>query len=269
MAAMAALGVRSGSLAFARPTEGAANRRFERTGAYGREHQRPFAMQKVVGSSPIIRFNKARDAGFSSSEPMNERRWRPGDVVVRREVLNDGRVWCEIAVIVVCDEPDLLATYIADGSPLRFPPGDWPTPTGLHPWHGKTHWKSPGVLTLQRPGDAYGVWVLWSDAPRTFAGWYVNFQEPFRRRQDGYDTQDLELDLWLPAGGGIRLKDDDILEQRVSEGRFTPDQVVEVRAQASRVADEYEAGEHWWADEWASWEPDPRWPRPQFEDLTP
>jgi hypothetical protein len=196
---------------------------------------------------------------------MAGQRWRSGDVVVRREVLNDGRVWAEIAVIVVRDEPDLLATYIAERAPLRFPPGEWPTPTGRHPWHGKTHWRGPGVLTLQRPGDAYGVWVFWSKAPRRFRGWYVNFQEPFRRTADGYETQDLELDLWLPESGGVEWKDDDVLEQRVSEGRFTPEQVASVRADAHRLAAELAAGRRWWSSDWADWVPDPRW-RPEFRD---
>jgi hypothetical protein len=51
-------------------------------------------------------------------------RWAPGQVVVRREVLNDGRAWAEIAVIAVEDTPSLLATYIPQGAPFRFPPGD-------------------------------------------------------------------------------------------------------------------------------------------------
>ena len=55
--------------------------------------------------------------------------WNPGDVVVRREVLNDGRAWAETAVIVVADARGLLVTYIPEGAPFRFPPGDWPTTT--------------------------------------------------------------------------------------------------------------------------------------------
>jgi hypothetical protein len=38
------------------PTETAANGWFERTGANGREQSLAFAMQKVEGSSPFIRF---------------------------------------------------------------------------------------------------------------------------------------------------------------------------------------------------------------------
>ena len=191
-------------------------------------------------------------------------RWATGDVVMRREVLNDGRVWAEIAVIVVRDEPGLLATYIAEAAPFRFPAGDWPTATGLHPWHGKKRWHGPGVLTLQRPGDRYGVWVFRAPGTLEFRGWYINFQDPFRRQPDGYDTQDLELDLWLPADGELEWKDDEQLEERVRDGRFTDEQVAATRAEARRLAHELETGRRWWSNEWAEWQPDPAWPTPVF-----
>ena len=69
--------------------------------------------------------------------------WTEGQVVIRREVLNDGRAWLEVPVIVVRDDDELLATFIAQGAPFRFPPGPWPTPHGRHPWHGK----EPGTVT--------------------------------------------------------------------------------------------------------------------------
>jgi hypothetical protein len=56
---MARFGVRSGSLAFARLIGNPGNERFERTVANGRERSLAFAMQKVVGSSPIIRSERA------------------------------------------------------------------------------------------------------------------------------------------------------------------------------------------------------------------
>ncbi len=208
-----------------------------------------------------------RDRQAPANRPrqdLNTQRWKPGDVVVRREVLNDGRCWAEIAVIVVEDTPELLATYIGSGAPLRFPAGDWPTPSGLHPWHGKERWHGHGTLTLQRPDDAYGVWVFWSGPKREFWGWYVNLQDPFRRTATGYDTQDLELDIWLPREGGWELKDDHVLEDRIREGRYTPEQVAATRAEASRIIEDVEAANRWWSDEWSKWEPDPAWPTPTF-----
>ena len=185
--------------------------------------------------------------------------WSRGDVILRREVLNDGRAWVEIPVRVVRDEPALLATYIARGTLMRFPPGEWPTPDGHHPWHGRAAWEGHGVLMLQRPGEAYAIWHFWFGDERTFRGWYVNFQEPFRRTPQGYDTQDLELDIWAPLDGPWEWKDDDVLEERVSEGRFTAAQIAAVRAEGRRVGALLDAGERWWDDAWASWLPDDGW----------
>ena len=192
--------------------------------------------------------------------------WREGDVVIRREVLNDGQAWLEVPVIVVRDDDELLATYLASGAPLRFPVGPWPTPNGRHPWHGKERWRDHGVLMLQRPGEAHSVWFFWRGDRREFAGWFVNFQDAFRRTPDGYDTQDLELDIWIPKDGAWQWKDEELLEVRVREGRFTPAQVDAVRAEGRRVAAELDAGRQWWDDAWASWQPDPAWATPEFPD---
>jgi Protein of unknown function (DUF402) len=183
-------------------------------------------------------------------------RWERGQVLIRREVLNDGRCWLELPVVVVCDEPGLLATYIAEGAPLRFPPGDWPTLDGRHPWSDRTTWQGHGTLMLQRPSERYAVWVFWSGPSRDFDCWYVNMQEAFRRTPTGYDTQDLELDIVVSFDGSWALKDDEVLEQRIGEGRFTPEQVAMTRQEARRVTDALDRGEKWWSDGWASWTPD-------------
>ena len=185
--------------------------------------------------------------------------WAEGEVIVRREVLNDGRAWVEVPVVVVSDEPDLLATYIPEGTPFHFPEGDWPTPDGKHPWHGRECWQGHGVLMLQRPDEAHAIWVFWKGLEREFHGWYVNLQEPFRRTPAGYDTQDLELDIWVPLEGGWEWKDADVLEERVREGRYTPEQVEATWAEGRRIVAELESGRRWWNTWWALWEPDPAW----------
>jgi Protein of unknown function (DUF402) len=176
--------------------------------------------------------------------------WSADEVVVRREVLNDGHCWLHCPVRVVQDTPDLLATYLAEGTEFTFPPSPRP-----HPWGTRKRWQGHGTLMLQRPGEAYAVYVFWDGPGRDFAFWYVNFQEPFRRHAQGYDTQDLELDLIVHPDGRWELKDDELLELRVGEGRFTEDQARATRAEAERVIAELEAGRRWWDDAWAGWQP--------------
>ena len=160
-------------------------------------------------------------------------------------------------VLVVEDTPGLLVTYLPPGAPFAFPAGDWPG--GRHPWDGRGGWEGHGVLMLHRPGDRHAVWHFWEEPARRFAGWYLNLQEPFRRTSVGFDTQDLELDVWIPAGGRPRRKDWELLDRRVAEGRFTAAEAETIRADGDALAAAAEAGERWWDESWAAWEPDPAW----------
>jgi predicted RNA-binding protein associated with RNAse of E/G family len=122
------------------------------------------------------------------------------------------------------------------------------------------------MLALHRPGEWHSVCAFWHGADREFSGWYVNIQEPFRRTELGFDTQDLELDIWIPNGGSWEWKDAELLDQRVREGRYTADQMAIARAEGARITAELDAGRRWWDEAWAEWAPDPSWPVPVFPD---
>src|SRR5260221_14097344 len=94
---------------------------------------------------------------------------------------------------------------------------------------------------LQRPGEMHAIWVFWQGPHREFAGWYVNIQEPFRRNARGYDTQDLELDIWIPNGGTWGGKDAELLEERVRGGRVTPEEGEAIWAGGGPVTGELNA----------------------------
>jgi hypothetical protein len=162
-----------------------------------------------------------------------------------------------ISVIVVADEPELLATYLPEGAEFAFPADDHEL--GPHPWQGRGTWEGHGVLMLQRPGERYAVWHFWDGPAREFAGWYVNLQEPFRRTPIGYDTQDLELDVWMPAEGGWSFKDDELLDVRVRERRFTAAEAAEIRVLGDEIGAMLDAGAQWWDPAWSRWTPDPGW----------
>jgi len=184
--------------------------------------------------------------------------WKPGDAILRREVWHDEPKvgW---GGIVAADTPDLLALYMPEGSPFGFADDFFGEP---HPWSHRDRWHGNGVLQLQRPGESYAVWVFWHGAEREFQGWYVNVQEPFRRTTRGFDTQDLELDVWVPRDGGWEYKDDEKLEAWVERGRWTDAEIAAIRSEGAAITADVDAGRHWWGDEWASWQPDPAWATP-------
>lgn len=149
------------------------------------------------------------------------RGWSYGDVIVRREI-SWGRPSSAIAVRVVEDSDDVLATYIAERAPIAYDDSIvWPTETGRHPWWPRHAWEGHGALMLRRPGDAYAVWHFWLGPERRFACWYFNIQEPFRRTPIGYDTQDLELDVVMRDDFTWVFKDDDALDEQVRTGRHS------------------------------------------------
>ena len=182
--------------------------------------------------------------------------WRSGEAIVRREIWR-GRPWMGTTLLVVDDSPALLATYLPEGAPFEFPPGEWPG--GRHPWHARPAWQGHGTLMLHRPGDAYAVWVFWEGDDRRFAAWYVNLQEPFARTPIGFDTLDHELDLIVHPDGRIERKDEELLAARVLEGRFTLGEADAIRAEGERIEAELRAGGRWWSDSWADWTPPPDW----------
>jgi len=189
--------------------------------------------------------------------------WSEGEIVVRREVWRDSP-WMAVSMIVVADEPELLATYLPPGAQFVFPTGDHGL--GPHPWYGRGGWQGHGVLMLQRPGERYAIWHFWDGPERAFAGWYVNLQEPFRRTRIGYDTYDLELDIWMPAGGGWSFKDDELLDVRVHEGRFTAAEAAEIRALGATIGTMLDHSAQWWDPSWSRWEPAPDWNVPAPAD---
>ena len=188
--------------------------------------------------------------------------WQRGETIVEREIWR-GRPWCALPVIVVEDTPELLVTYLPEEAPFAFPRSSDGRP---HPWHGKRCWEGHGVLKLRRPGEAYSVWHFWDGPERSFAGWYLNLEEPFRRTTIGFDTHDLELDVWIPVDAPWRFKDEEHLEERLREGRYTEAQVEATRALGRELGAMLDRGERWWDDRWATFVPDAAWRAPSFPD---
>lgn len=198
--------------------------------------------------------------------------WPPGKVVVRREVLGLGlefpageprpwlmQPWAAMPVYVVAHDAGALVAYIPPGAQLGVADGEWPTSDGRHPWHGRGSWQGHGVVMLHRPGDAYSVWHFWTGSERDFSAWYVNFQAPYVQTAIGFDTQDFELDLVVEPDGTWTLKDDELLDQRVAEGRFRAEHADRIRRYADDVTSQLASGNAPWDLSWRDWQPPASW----------
>ncbi len=189
--------------------------------------------------------------------------WQEGEAIVRRQIVH-GRPWLGWMVNVVIDDGDQLVTYSPEGSPFHFPDGDWPTPDGRHPWHSFAGWQGHGALMVQRATDPYAVWHFWDGPDRSFRGWYINFEAPFERTAIGFDTQDLELDIWVSPEGEWQFKDIDLLWRRHDEGRFTLIEVRRILELGDDVAAMLQSGDWWWDRDWTEFSPDPSWTIPDM-----
>ena len=213
-----------------------------------------------IGTSFTLRHDQS-----VPGEPTDVERWAPGKIVLRREFLH-GHLWTVIPTRVVVDTPEVLAVYLARGTPLGFP--EWPLDVHEHPWNvaGHTHWSGHGKLMLHRPGDPYSVDLYWTGDDRAFSGFYVNLQEAFVRRESAFDTLDHELDLWWPVGDQWVWKDVEMLESRIADGRYSGELGERIRAagiDAARLLDE---GPHWFDTGWDAWTPPAEWQTPELPD---
>jgi hypothetical protein len=192
-------------------------------------------------------------------------RWELGQVIVERQVWH-GVVQAAFVSVVVEATADQVISYVPTGAPFWFPDEPvYPGPTGRHPWYGRPGWAGHGKLTVTRLGCDHSVGHFWAGEDRRFACWYLNIEEPVRVSEIGLDSQDLELDLVIRPDRTWVLKDDDMLDQRVAEGRWTPHEAALIRDVGRRiVADVLETGRWWWDTSWAEWRPPPGLPLPAF-----
>jgi hypothetical protein len=174
--------------------------------------------------------------------------FQAGQVIERREVLN-GEVWLSSPVTVVHDDGDRLAVRLDPGSVFTFPSHSF----GVHPWAEHPEWRGSIVLQLYRAGDLYGVWKFFAP-DGAFRHWYINFEAPLKRGPGHIDTDDYGLDLIVDAEGHRQWKDVSDLHHQRTEGRISPQTVLDVLAEAARVEAMLDRNEHWWSP-WADWSP--------------
>ena len=192
-------------------------------------------------------------------------RFEPGQQILMREMWR-GRLWAARPMTVVRDDDDLIAVYMAIGSPWKCPRA----PDGgvlRMPWRDwileDLVWERLSFLHLIRPGEAHSSMAAFHP-DGSFWGWYINLQEPLRRSPFGFDYMDQMLDILVTPDGLIELKDEDELQEEVERGLMTPPEAEAVRAEAAKVIERIRGDESPFGDGWEHWRPDPSWPIPNF-----
>jgi hypothetical protein len=178
--------------------------------------------------------------------------WNEGDTVILRNIArSDGSVTTAVPAIVICDERDLLAVYIAKGTPFK---NNWVIPpeqrvasvAAIVPSAQRQHqnllwWYNS--IRLYLPGNSYSIWLNFDESGE-FASYYCNLEAPFIRTELGIDTRDFALDIIAKPDGQWRWKDEDEFERRLEAGLDSPEHQARVRAAGREFIRRFERG-HW------------------------
>ena len=204
-------------------------------------------------------------------------RHRFGDVVVLRYVTSGGRIEMCWPCRVAADRDDVVALFIAAGSPYKAGPKRSAAEkrrqprTGLPP--DEYVWRND-TLRLLTPGRSHSVSLSWQREgdTRRLLKYFVNLEEPFRRTAIGFDTQDHTLDIEFSPELVWRWRDEQELANHVAEGFYTAELARAARAEGEQVIDAIGRREHECLRGWATWSPPPEWRIPPFVagwDTTP
>jgi hypothetical protein len=186
-----------------------------------------------------------------------------GDVVALRYITTDARIEMCWPCRVVEDRADLLALFIAAGSPYKAGPKRsarakraaprYDVPPDEYVWRNDT-------LRLMFPARRHSVSLFFSSdaGPRRLLKYFVNLEEPFRRSEVGFDTQDHTLDVEITPELDWRWRDEAELENHVAERFYTRALADAVRAEGEKVIDAVLWREHPCLG-WSDWRPPPEW----------
>lgn len=188
-------------------------------------------------------------------------KWGPGEVILVRHV-SDGVVRAAAAVNVVEDTAERLVLYQPLGAAMQASTFDLETgmPTPCRPQRRHT----TDALQILYPDEAFAVTAMYRGGGGEFWCWYVDMQEPFRRRGGGIVTWDQQLDLLIGPDLRWRWKDEDHLARRVELGRYSAEQAAEIRGVGERVVKRIESRAAPFNEPWPDWRAPKDWPMPEL-----
>ncbi|WP_127503012.1 DUF402 domain-containing protein [Actinoplanes solisilvae] len=187
-----------------------------------------------------------------------------GQIVLRRYVRGSHYTFVKPMRVVRDDEAGLLlwmpvGTEFADlvdtdGRTLH----DVPFGELRDPRLTRHIWREHDILVLMPPGAAHSIW--WFFKQGAFVGWYVNLETPAAPHEEGADTSDQVLDVWIEPDGRWEWKDEDELESRIGQPLyFDRAGAAAIRAEGERLIKLAEAGAFPFDGTHVDFRPDPAW----------
>lgn len=188
--------------------------------------------------------------------------FKPGQAVVMRHVREMYR-WAA-PMRVVEDSGDFVALYTRPGDEyvrMAYENGG-PTRDFVAARNLTTSiWNTHHALHLISEGDEHATVLMWAEDDWAFRCWYINFQEPFRRYDRGFESMDLTLDMLIaPDRSAWQWKDEDeFVDIGIAGGWYTHEQLAHLKEYGLQVADRALAGDGVFGEPWPDWRPDPGW----------
>ena len=195
--------------------------------------------------------------------------WRAGETVVLQEEWR-GKLWAARPLVVVEDSDERMVCWCPRGTVRKIPappPGRPRPPTRIEhvtlaltlgDWVLEDHEWDVSTLWLIDPNAWHAVWVSFR-ADGSHLGWYVNFQEPYSRTENGLRAMDLMLDILVSPDRTWRWKDQDEFDSVIAAGLYDEATVLAVRREAESVIRKIEAHAPPFDAAWLDWQPSPGW----------
>ena len=200
--------------------------------------------------------------------------WNPGDVVAWRGIFNN-RIWHVQPTIVVNDNPNELILTLLPGTECvaeaSYPNGKnhskrWWNFTDDDWVLKKYSWRTNRLLIILVPDEFYSTMLFWDDSSNQFLCYYINFQVPFKRRQWGIDTLDLDLDIVIDSDLSFKWKDEKDYQTAIEHGLIMPEWVQGIENAKPEIFEKLEKRRYPFDGSWLDWKPDPSWEPPKLPE---
>lgn len=193
--------------------------------------------------------------------------WQPGDVIVWRGMYRN-KVWHAQTTLVVRDTPQEIVLALLPETECAAPEGYLSGKrTSKRRWQFKDRdwtlekysWRTNRLLMLLEPDQFYSTMFFWNHMSNEFLCYYMNFQLPFRRTQNGINTLDLDLDLLIKPDFTFEWKDVDDYQKAVENEVIDPEWIKGIDESKEDILSRLERRSYPFDGSWLNWVPDPHW----------